>query len=237
MTSSPPLSISARALAAGPPPVNLGTAGTYVVLSQTGIKGITASVIGDLGVSPIFATAITGLSLNADASNTFSTSLQVIGKVYAADYAEPTPTNLGTAIGDMHSAYNDAAGRPSDFEEMGSGNLNVLNLVPGVYRWSTTVSLTTNITLTGSRKAVWIFQMAQTLGLGADATITLAGGALPSNVFWQVAGAVTVAARGHVEGVVLAKTAVTLAADVSIKGRLMVQTYANIDGSTVVQPL
>ena len=144
-------SFTGDALAAGPPPVNLGTAGTYVVLSQAGIKAITATVVGDLGVSPIDSTSITGLSLSADMSNTFSRSSQVTGRVYAADYTEPTPTNLIAAIADMHRAYTDAAARPSDFNEMASGNLNGLNLAPGVYRWSTAVSLTTNVTLTGSR--------------------------------------------------------------------------------------
>jgi hypothetical protein len=46
------------ATAAGPTPVNLGTAGVFVILSETGITTAgTTTVVGDMGVSPIVATA------------------------------------------------------------------------------------------------------------------------------------------------------------------------------------
>ena len=64
-----------------------------------------------MGVSPIAATAITGFGLVADKTNTFSTSPQVTGKIYAANYASPTPANLTTAVSNMEAAYTDAAGR------------------------------------------------------------------------------------------------------------------------------
>ena len=82
--------------------VNLRSAGDYVILAKSGISTVPPSVItGNLGVSPMAATFITGFSLIADSTNVFSTSAQVTGKVYAADYAVPTPSNLTTAIGDM----------------------------------------------------------------------------------------------------------------------------------------
>ena len=41
-------------------PVNIGTAGNYAILAETGISTVPDSVItGDIGVSPIVATAIT----------------------------------------------------------------------------------------------------------------------------------------------------------------------------------
>ncbi|MBN1578841.1 MAG: DUF3494 domain-containing protein, partial [Chitinispirillaceae bacterium] len=92
-----------------PAPVNLGTSGNFALLAKTGISVTgTSSVVGDLGVSPAAATFITGLGLIADPSNTFSTSSLVTGKIYAADYTSPTPTNLTTAISDMETAYTDA---------------------------------------------------------------------------------------------------------------------------------
>ncbi len=85
-------------LGRGPAPVDLGTAGNYVILAKSGISttGVTA-VSGDLGLSPAAASFITGFSLTLDSSNQFSTSPIVAGKVYAADYAVPTPANLTTA--------------------------------------------------------------------------------------------------------------------------------------------
>jgi len=95
-------------------PVNLGTAGNYVILTKSGISTVPGSTItGNIGVSPINSTAITGFSLMLTAGSSFATSAQVTGDVYAPDYAAPTPANLTTAIGDMQTAYTDAAGRTS----------------------------------------------------------------------------------------------------------------------------
>ncbi|MFI5235442.1 MAG: ice-binding family protein, partial [Gemmatimonadales bacterium] len=98
----------------GPAAVNLGAAGNYVILAKTGISttGV-SSYVGDIGLSPAAASFITGFGLTTDGSNTFSTSALVTGKVWAADYTAPTPTNLTTAVLDMQNAYTDAAGRTS----------------------------------------------------------------------------------------------------------------------------
>ena len=64
----------------------------------------------------------------------------------------------------------------------------------------------------------------------------LAGGALPKNVFWQVAGLVDLGTTAHFEGVVLDQTAITLRTGASINGRLLAQTAVSLDGSTVVEP-
>ncbi|HZY39912.1 MAG TPA: ice-binding family protein, partial [Mucilaginibacter sp.] len=55
--------------------VNLGTAGNFTILTETGISttGVT-SITGNIGVSPISSTAITGFGLIKDASNQFSKS-------------------------------------------------------------------------------------------------------------------------------------------------------------------
>ena len=69
-------------------PVNLGIAGKYVILAKAGVTNTgTSAITGDIGVSPIAATGITGFNLIADASNQFSTSSQVTGSVYAANYS------------------------------------------------------------------------------------------------------------------------------------------------------
>ena len=61
-------------------------------------------------------------------------------KAFAADYAVPTPSNLTVAVANMQSAYTDAAGRPlPDFNELASGNIGGKTLVPGLYKWTTTV--------------------------------------------------------------------------------------------------
>jgi Ice-binding-like len=218
-------------------PVNLRTAANYVILAKSGISTVPPSVItGNLGVSPAAATAITEFSLMADSTNVFSTSSQVTGMVYASNYAVPTPSNLTTAVGDMELAFTDAAGRAPNFTELGAGSIGGMTLVPGVYKWGTGVLIATNVTLTGSATAVWIFQIAQGLTMGNAARVMLTGGGLPKNVFWQVTGGVTVGTTAHLEGVVLTQTGATLATGASINGRLLAQTAVTLDTSTVVEP-
>jgi hypothetical protein len=217
--------------------VGLGTAGNFVVLAKSGISNVpTSAVTGNIGVSPAAATYLTGFSLTADSTNVFSTSPQVTGRAYAADYAPPTPSNLSTAVGDMELAFTDAAGRAPGVSELGAGNIGGMNLAPGVYKWGTGLLVPTDVTLTGNATDVWIFQIAKDLTMSSGAKILLAGGALPRNVFWQVAGLVDLGTTAHCEGVVLTQTSVTLRTGASITGRLLAQTAVNIDGSTVVEP-
>ena len=196
----------------------------------------TSAITGNLGVSPAAATFITGFSLTADSTNVFSTSPQVTGKVYAADYLPPTPASLTTAVGDMLLAFADAAGRAPDVTELGAGSIGGMNLAPGVYKWGTGLLIPADVTLTGSATDVWILQIAQDLTVGSGAKVLLAGGALPGNIFWQVAGLVDLGTTAHCEGVVLTQTAVTMRTGASVNGRLLAQTAVNIDSSPVVEP-
>jgi len=218
-------------------PVNLGTASEFAILSKSGISTVPLSAItGDIGVSPAAATYITGFSLTADASNVFSTSPQVTGKVYAADYAPPTPSNMTTTISDMELAFTDAAGRAPDVTELGAGNIGGMTLTTGVYKWGTGLLIPTDVTLNGSATDVWIFQIAQDFTMSSGANVFLTGGALPENVFWQVSGMVVLGTTAHCEGVILTQTSVALRTGATVNGRLLAQTAIDIDGSTVVEP-
>ncbi|MDP1827037.1 MAG: ice-binding family protein [Archangium sp.] len=224
----------------GNPPtgvVNLGTAGSFAILAKSAISTVPGSVItGDLGVSPAAATFVTGFSLVTDATNTFSTSPQVTGKIYASDYTPPTPTRLTTAVGDMELAFTAAAGRPAAVTELGAGDIGGMTLKAGVYKWGTGLLIPTNVTLSGSATDVWVFQVAQDLTVSNGMKVLLSGGALPRNIFWQVAGRVELGTTSHLEGIVLSQTAITLGTGASINGRLLAQTAVSLDANTVVQP-
>ncbi len=158
------------------------------------------------------------------------------GSVFASDYAQPTPSNLTTAIGDMELAFTDAAGRAASVTGLGAGNIGGMTLVPGVYEWGTGLLVPTNVTLSGSSTDVWIFQIAQNLTVSNGTDVVLAGGAVAENVFWQVSGSVDLGTTSHFEGVVLSQTSITLETGASITGRLLAQTAVSIDSSAVVQP-
>jgi uncharacterized protein YjdB len=217
--------------------VNLGMAGDFVILSKTGISSVPNSVItGDIGVSPIADTAITGFSLTLDATNQFSLSDQVTGRVYAATYTSPTPSNLTTAVSDMETAYTDAAGRAVNFTELHSGDLSGKTLVPGVYKWGTGVLINSDVTLNGGPNDVWIFQIGEGITQANGTRITLTGGAKAENIFWQVAESVSIGTGSHFEGIILSKTNITMGTNASINGRLLAQTAVTLDASTVVAP-
>ncbi len=217
--------------------VDLGTAGNYVILSKAGVSTVPPSVIsGNLGVSPIAATAVTGFSLIENPTNVFSRSVQVTGKIYAADYAGASPSNLTTAVGDMQTAFTAAASRAPTVTELGAGNIGGKTLTAGVYKWGTGVLIPTDVTLSGSSTEVWIFQIAQTLTVTSGKKIILKGGALPKNIFWQVSGHVEVGTTAHLEGIILGETSIALRTGASVHGRLFAQTAVTLDSSTVVQP-
>tara|TARA_R110002049_G_scaffold24246_1_gene86032 strand:+ start:420 stop:725 length:306 start_codon:yes stop_codon:yes gene_type:complete len=92
--------------------------------------------------------------------------------------ADPTPSNLTTAVNNMVTAYNDAAGRANpDFFELYDVSIGGKTLTPGLYKWTNTVLIPTSITISGSAEGVWIFQIAENLTLSSAVEITLSGGA------------------------------------------------------------
>jgi hypothetical protein len=220
----------------GPSPVALGKSGEYVILAKAGISNTgTTAVTGNIGVSPVAASFITGFSLVSPPS-TYSTSALVTGQVFASDYTSPTPANLTTAVLDMLTAFTDAAGRAPDYTELGEGNIGGRTLAPAAYKWGTDLLITTNVTLSGGPNDVWIFQIAGNLTLSPGVKVILSGGALAKNIFWQISGAASHGTTTHFEGVELSKTAITLKTGASANGRLLAQTAVALDANAISAP-
>jgi hypothetical protein len=234
-------------------PVELLTAGNYAILAKTGISTVPDSVItGNIAVSPIAAGAITGFSLAMDLGGEFSTSTQLVGEASAASYDAPTPTHLTSAVSAMEAAYTDAAGRVNPDAariDLGGGLLSgafggaTAKLTPGVYTFGTDVMITGNIyfegTGTGADQGetdVFIIQMTGSLMQAANYDVILTNGALAKNIFWQVAGHVTVGAGAHMEGILLVKTDVLLETHASMNGRVLTQTACNLQMATITEP-
>ena len=233
------LMIPAALMSQSPAPVDLGTAGDFVILAETAISTTgTTAITGDIGISPAAATFITGFDLILDASGTFSTSTLVTGRVYAATYTDPTPAKMTTAIGDMETAYSDAAGRVSpDFTELHEGDVTGQTLVPGLYKWGTGVLVSADgVTISGNATDVWIFQIAQDLTVANDAIVMLSGGALASNIFWQVAGQVTVGTAAQMKGIILCQTQIAMNSGAALSGRALAKTAVTTDGNAITQP-
>lgn len=216
-------------------PVNLGTAGDFVILSKSGITNVPPSpIIGNIGASPISGTAV------------LVTCAEVTGIIYVVDAAGPAPcsvsdaTRLTAAISDMETAYTDAAGRTiPDFTELAAGNISGRTIVPGLYKWSTSVlSDATGFTLSGGPNAVWIFQVAGDVTLANSAIMTLAGGARANNIFWQVGGptGVTLGTGAVFNGTILSSKQVIMNTGAALNGRALAQTQVTLQSTTTTTP-
>ncbi len=231
----------------GPAPVNIGQptdltqAGAYVLMAKTGITNVTGSVItgGHLGLSPAPAGALTGFSEIVDASGLFSTSASVMApsKIYTTGNTSPTPTNLTTAVLSMQAAYTDAASRTNpDKLNLSDGNLAGLTLAPGLYRWGSVVTINAAITFAGGANDVWILQISDKLVLSTATSVILSGGAQAKNIFWVVAGQVTIHANAHFEGVLFAQTGITMQTNASWTGRGLAQSLVALDDNRITAP-
>lgn len=229
-------------IAAGPNPVNLGTAINYAVLAKTAVTTVPASsVTGNVGLSPAARVGLIGWSETYDGSDTNATSAQVNAPfaLYASDLVGGTTSaDLTTAVLNMQAAYTDAAGRiatSAATTNVGGGTLTSLTLAPGVYEWGTAVTIPTDLTFTGNATDVWILKIAGTLDMAAAKNVIL-NGALPKNIFWQVSGAVNIGAGTVFKGVILGQTAITMATGSTIDGRLLAQSAVTLNTTTVTQP-
>ena len=222
--------------ALGPAPVQLGDAAGFAILAESAISNVpTSAITGNLGLSPAAASYITGFVLTRAGDRW--TSPEIVGGAYAADNDPETPAQLTSAVADMVAAYDDAAGRPTPgFVNLGDGAIGGLTLVPGLYSWTSTVTIPGDVTLSGGAEDVWIFQISGDLTLAAAQRMTLTGGARAQNVVWQVAGAVDFGTASHAEGIVLSKTAIHMGTGASINGRLLAQTAVTLASTTVTEP-
>ncbi len=234
--------------AIGQAPVNLLSAGNFAILAKTAITDVPASAItGNIGLSPT-----TGSSIDV-------TCAEMIGTIFTVDAAyvgsgnvtcvAPGPgankTLVDNAILDMGTAYNDAMGRTNpDATELGAGDISGLTLAPGLYKWSTSVLVNTDVTLSGSANDVRIFQIAGDLNVAAGGSvpagikIVLAGGAKASNVFWQVGGptGATLGTFSTFNGIILSAKQVRAQTGAVVNGRLYADTQVTLQQNPVTEP-
>jgi len=223
------------ATATGPGPVNLGSASTLGDMGGgAGMtnQGINTVVNGDIGTTGA-STTVTGFHDTAGCTYTETPSNMglVNGKIYTAPppptggpaacaTTEGTATTFAIAqkaLADAQTAFNTLKGMPGG-PDPGAGQLGGLTLAPGVYTSASGSFLITGSDLTldakGDANAVWVFQMASTLTVGAAAaprSVILINGAQAKNVFWQVSSAATIngAGGGTMVGTIIASAGVT----------------------------
>lgn len=223
----------------GPGIINLGGAADFTILSKSEITntGVT-SITGNIGVSPSAATFITGFGLIMNTDNQSSHTPIVSGKVYASDYAVPTPAKLTTAVNDMQTAFTVANGLTTTvIVGLGAGNISGMTLAPGLYKWSTGLLITNaGVTLSGGPNDTWVFQIAQGMTVANTAIIHLTGGAQAKNIFWITGTDAVIGSTVDFSGNILSKTLISLNTGAKVTGRLLAQTAVTLNAATVVLP-
>ena len=230
------------------PVVLLRNAGKYAVFAEAAITAATGAehVTGDMGINPNGQTSIAGFPLTA-AGNHFTSSM-VTGNIWAVPSDDRGALNVSQARLDMGTAYVDAAGRSttigSSSTTPGKTYLNrdagllqsAPNFLPGVYTWGTNVSIpSTGITLNGDANAVWIFQVSGKLDDNGG-MITLTGGALPQNIFWQVAGITTLFGGSDFKGIILDASDIVMQngpTPATLTGRALSHTQVTLISNTI----
>src|ERR1035437_8675760 len=215
-------------------PVNLGSAAPFAVFGGSGVTCTGASVItGDLGVYPIAGTAVTGFFTD-DGGNG---PCKVIGNIQDNDTG-PETTAAKHAAASLTIAINDAKGRTGAFTAVGPGtsfvDLAGATLTPGLYKSTSTLALTGNVTLTGA--GVYIFQIATGLTVSNTSKVILAGGATAANVFWQVGTLASLGSTVAFQGNILAGAGVTMISGTTLAGRALSQTNVTFDTNNVTLP-
>jgi hypothetical protein len=237
----------------GQAPIDLLTAGNFVILAQTAITDVSASVItGDIGLS-----ATAGSSIFVSCAEMSGTS-----KIYAVDAAYavtgfaacamPGPgankTLVDNAVADKGTAYTEAAGRTSpDATNLGAAEIGGQTFYPGLYKYTGASTINTDVTLDaqGDTNAVWIFQISGDLTVAAGGTVPLGkkviltNGAKASNVFWQVAASnfgATINAYATFNGVVMSSAQVIANTGAVVNGRMFAATQVTLQQNPVTQP-
>jgi len=197
---------------------SLGTAGSFAVLGGQTVTNTGPTILnGDLGVFP--GTAITGFPPGT-----------VVGATHAGD------TVAQIAQNDTTTAYNSLASQACNTTFGVPTDLGGMTLVPGVYCFASSASLTGALTLNaqGDPNAVWVFKIGSTLITASNASVVVINGGQLCNVFWQVGSSATLGTGTTFVGNILALTSISMTTNATLSGRALARNGSVTLDSNVV---
>lgn len=207
-----------------PAAVPIGTINTggndFRVLAGTAVTNTGLTVVtGDVGVWP--GSGVAGFGPGVMTGNG--------GVPHAGDPAAQA------AQADLTVAFNDAAGRAPGASV--SGNIGGLTLAPGTYTSTSSLAISSgDLTLDaqGNANGVFLFQIPSALTVTTGRRVILTGGALASNVFWEVGSSATIGTGADFSGTILSETSVSLLTGATLHGRALARNGAvSLDSNPV----
>jgi len=145
---------------------------------------------------------------------------------------------MTTAILDMERAYLNVRLTPNLDplkHEFMIGLIGGATLTPGVYTWTTGITIHDDITLEGTADSVFILQSTGVLALSANKKVILSGGVQAKNVYWQIAGNAVVITGAHMAGILLVKTNVDFQAGSTLDGSIYAQTACSLISAKITK--
>ncbi len=204
--------------------VSLGTVNGLsglAVLAGSAVTSTGATVItGDIGLSP--GTSIGGFPP---------------GILNGTQHINDAVANQAKL--DLTAAYNDLAGRTATDIVTLSGNIGGLTLTPGLYKSTSSLAISSGdltFDAKGNANAVFIIQIASSLTTTSGRQVKLSGGALASNIYWQVGSSATFGTTSAFKGTVMAMQSITFNTGATLDGRAFARTGGiTFAGNTIVK--
>jgi hypothetical protein len=140
---------------------------------------------------------------------------------------------------DLTAAFNEARDRSSSQIVTLSGNIGGLTLTPGLYKSTSSLAISSGdltFDAKGNANAVFVIQIASSFTTTSGRKIILSGGALASNIFWQVGSSATFGTTSVLKGTFLVSQSVTFNTGATLQGRAMTSIGSIIlAGNTITQ--
>lgn len=201
------------------PAVTLGTTSSFAVLAGSSVSSTGSTVItGDLGLSP-------GSSVSGFPPGIINGTLRI------------NDPFVDQAKLDLTAMYNNLAGRTCTDQVTLSGNIGGLTLTPGLYKSTSSLSISSGdltFDARGNSNAIFIIQIASTFTTTSGRKVILSGGAQSSNIFWQVGSSATFGTTSEVKGTVIAMQSITLNTGATLEGRVLAINGAVVLGANTI---
>lgn len=199
-------------------PLDLGIAQSFAAMAYSSIiSDPTSTISGKVGLKPGKRSLIT---LDAKTEVEGGTD-----NIYSGDDLGDKAIYLTLAREDLISAYREAAARPTDKDKIEAfqGKIGAKILPPGIYKWSSGLIVDSDVTLEGSKKDVWIFQITGDVVIASGVHFKLLGGARTGNIYWQVSGKVTLEENTKVPGTFMSQLTFEMKNSARLNGRALVK--------------